>query len=72
MEWFYNTLDNMFPFIAFTSAPFCNLNIGDCFQERDGVYCLLMRDAIKVKVVKVNWWTRMFWGKQFKNESIAG
>ena len=48
---------NILPFWVDTSSPFCNLEVGDVFQERDGLYRLLYRDMVKVRVVKLNWWT---------------
>lgn len=58
LDWLY---DNLAPFTVFTSSPFCNLKVGDTFEEKDGVYRLLKRDVCKVTIVKLNWWTRLWW-----------
>ncbi len=55
-------LDRIAPFTVFTSSPFCDLKVGEYFQERDGLYRLIERNAIRVRVVKVNWWTKLWWG----------
>lgn len=66
MNWFYDLLENLYPFTAFTSSPFCNLSVGDYFEECNGTYRLLERDAVKVRVVRKNWFTNIFWGKNWK------
>ncbi len=62
---------NILPFWVDTSSPFCNLEVGDVFQERDGLYRLLYRDMVKVRVVKLNWWTVLWYGGNINGRSLA-
>lgn len=57
-QWFFDC----FPYTIEPSSPFCLLEVGDLFQERDGLWLLLYRDAVKVKVVKMTWIGRLIYG----------
>lgn len=61
---FWDLIDNLgFPLIVHTSAPFCDVQVGQTFDQPDGLYLFLERNAIKVKVVKINWFSKWFWRK---------
>ena len=66
-----NLILDLFPFWVSPSSPFCNLEVGDVFQERDGIYRLLYRDMSKVQVVKLNWWTKLWYGGEINGRILA-
>lgn len=61
-------LFNWLPFDVYPSSLFCEIPLGSLFSSVGGVYRLLHRDAVKVTVVKWNWFTKLFWGGKLKNE----
>jgi hypothetical protein len=66
----YDIIDSLgFPFIVHTSYPFCDIEVGQVFDQPDGKYLLLERNAIRVKVVKINWFSKLFWKKYIKGEN---
>ena len=56
--------DKIWPLVVTPSSPFCEYEVGEIFEESSGVYRLLYRDATKVKIVHMNWFTRIFWGEK--------
>ena len=64
-------LHDSFPYEIFPSSHFCDIEVGDVFQEQDGIWRLLYRDAAKVQIVKVNWFTKLFWGGQINGRILT-
>ena len=56
--------DKIWPLVVTPSSPFFEYEVGEIFEESSGVYRLLYRDATKVKIVHMNWFTRIFWGEK--------
>lgn len=58
-------LYDMFPYTC-PAFPFASINTGDLFEQpidgKNQLFRLIYRDAINVKVVHWNWFTRLFWG----------
>jgi len=61
-EWLYD----LFPFTVFPSSLFCDIELGQVFTvpDSDCKYRLLDRDAFKVRIVRWNSWTKLWWGKE--------
>jgi hypothetical protein len=63
----HDLLERVWPLTINHSLPFCEYEVGDLFEETTGVYRLLERDSVKVKIVHWNWWTKLWWSGTIKN-----
>jgi hypothetical protein len=66
VQWFLD----LKPYTIWPSSPFAGIEVGDVFEESDGLWRLLEHDAVKVRVVKLNWWTKLWWGGQINGKSL--
>lgn len=62
LTWFYDLMPFTVKTTLFRISPFVDIEVGECFQEGEDVYRLLDREPFQVKVVKMNRWTRFWWG----------
>lgn len=54
-------IHDLFPYTIIPSLPFADIEIGQIFIDNGVKYKLLYRDAIKVEIVRWNWWTKLWW-----------
>ncbi len=66
-----NFILDLFPFLVYNSKAFCEFEVGEIFQDNKLLYMLLERDAVKVKIVRWNWWTKLWWGGNIEHRSKA-
>lgn len=59
----HDFMERLWPLTISPSAPFCEYEVGQLFEEPSGVYRLLYRDVNKVRVVHWNTWTKLWWGR---------
>lgn len=67
LDWIHDLV----PYEVSPSSLFCDIEVGDVFQEPDGLWRLLYRDATKVSVVKLSWWTRLWWGGTINGKELV-
>jgi len=67
-----DTIHESFPFTAFPSSVFCDIELGVVFAVPNSTakYLLMQRDAFKVTLVRWNWWSQLWWGK-YRREPVT-
>jgi hypothetical protein len=58
-----NVFFYIWPFWASPSSAFCDIETGALFKDSNTTWRLLSRDAVRVRVVHWNAWTRLWWGR---------
>jgi len=62
-----NWLYDLFPFTVAPAAPFREVGVGEVFTSPVGTYRLLELGINEARVVRWNWWTKLWWGGKIEH-----